>query len=122
MGLYEVTAEGIKAAMRCELVDEADLWGSDEALWQRLTSAEHSEVRRWVDLISPGTRFTWNEEQPVFRLSTKVRSIDPPVTGGDSVTPLSALDLTFAQYRNEYLTSKQGQWPMGVVPAPGAIA
>ena len=108
--------------MRCELVDEADLWGSDEAFWQRLTSAEHSEVRRWVDLISPGTLFTWNEEQPMFRLSTKVRSIDPPVTDGDSVTPLSALDPIFARYRKDYLNSKKEQWPMGIVPAPAIIA
>ncbi len=117
VGLYQLTAEAIKAANRYGLIGEADLWGSDEALWKKLESANHPEVRNWVKLITPGARFTMNEESPVFSVSTKVRSIDPPVTGEKSSTPLSVLDPAFARYRNKYLTSKQGQWSMGVVNA-----
>jgi hypothetical protein len=54
----------------------------------------------------------------MFRVSTKVRSIDPPVCHGNGVTPLSELDPDFGRYRSAYLTSKQGQWPMAIVPAP----
>lgn len=122
VGLYQLTAEAIKAAHQYGLIEEADLWGTDEALWEKLQSANHPEVRRWVRLITPGTRFTWSEEQPVFSVSTKVRSIDPPVTDGNSVTPLSLLDPDFARYRNEYLASKQGKWPMGLVNAPRFMA
>lgn len=118
VGLYQVTAEAIKAANRAGLIGEADLWGSDEVLWGKLRSATHPEVKRLVELITPGTRFTWSEEQPVFRVETKVRSIDPPVAHGNSVTPLSALDPAFARYRNEYLASKHGRWPMRVLGAP----
>lgn len=117
VGLYQVTAEAIKAANSAGLIGEADLWGSDAALWEKLRSAEHPGVKELVELITPGTRFTWSEEQPVFRVKTKVRSIDPPVASGNSVTPLSALDPAFAHYRNEYLASKQGRWPMGIVSA-----
>lgn len=122
VGLYQLTAEAIKAAKRYGLIEEADLWGADEALWRKLESADHPEVKRWVKLITPGTRFTWSEEQPVFSVATKVRSIDPLVTDGNSATPLSVLDPGFARYRNEYLASKRGQWPMGVVNAPGLMA
>ncbi|MDY0036600.1 MAG: HD domain-containing protein [Zoogloea oleivorans] len=122
VGLYQVTAEAIKAADRAGLIGAADLWGSDEALWRKLRSADHPEVTRWVELITPGTRFTWSEERPVFRVETKVRSIDPPVAYGSSVTPLSVLDSAFARYRNEYLADKQGRWPMGVVSASPCIA
>lgn len=117
VGLYQLTAEAIKAANQYGFIREADLWGSDESLWRRLESADHPEVRRWIKLITPGTRFTWSEENPVFRVSTKVRSIDPPVVNGTSITPLSELDPAFARYRTEYLASKQGQWPMGVLGA-----
>ena len=120
VGLYQVTAEAIKAAMRCGFIDEEDLWSTDEALWKILTSANYPEVRRWVDLITLGTRFTWSEEQPLFRISTKVRSIDPPVSDGTTLAPLSALDPAFAQFRDEYLTTKRRQWPMGLVNAPAA--
>lgn len=122
VGLYQLTAEAIKTASRYGLIAETDLWGSDDALWKKLESADHSEVRRWVELITPGTRFTWSQEQPVFSVSTKVRSIDPPVAGGNSVTPLSDLDPDFARYRNEYLSSKKGPWPMGIVNAHGIMA
>ena len=122
VGLYQLTAEAIKTANRYGFIGEADLWGSDEALWRKLESIDHPEVRHWVKLITPGTRFTWSEEQPVFSVSTKVRSIDPTVTDGNSVILLSVLDPVFDRYRNEYLTSKQGQWPMGVVNVPGVMA
>ena len=122
VGLYQLTAEAINAANRYGLIGEGDLWGSDEALWRKLASADHPEVRHWVKLITPGTRFIWSEEPPTFSVSAKVRSIDPPVTDGNSVTPLSVIDPAFAQYRDEYLNSKQGQWPMGVVTAPEVMA
>jgi hypothetical protein len=121
VGLYQLTAEAIKSASRHGLIEEADLWGSDQALWRKLESADHPEVRCRVKLITPGTRFVWSQEQPWFRVSTKVRSIDPPVADGNSATPLSVLDSAFARYRDEYMAGKQGHWPMGVVNAPGRI-
>ena len=122
VGLYQLTAEAIKAATRAGLIEEADLWGSDAALWEKLRSADHPEVRALVALITPGTRFTWNETQPLFQVETKVRSIDPAVAAGDSAIPLSELDSGFARYREEYLASKQGPWPMGVISAPRAAS
>jgi hypothetical protein len=122
VGLYQLAAEGIKAAKRSGLVGETDLWGSDTALWEKLQSADHPEVRDWIKRITPGTRFTWDEAHPVFRVAPKVRSIDPAVVTGNSVTLLSELDTTFRRYRNEYLVNKQGQWPMRIVNAPGLPA
>jgi len=118
VGLYQVTAEAIKAANRAGLIEEADLWGTDEVLWRKLRSTDHPEVKALVEQITPGTRFTWSEEQPAFRVETKVRSIDPPVVMGNAVIPLSEFDPAFARYRKEYLASKHGQWPMGIVSAP----
>lgn len=122
VGLYQLTAEAIKAADRLGLIEEADIWGTDAALWKKLCAAEHPEVRNLVRQITPGTRFTWNEERPVFEVSTKVRSIDPPVFDGSSVMPLSALDPDFARHRNAYLAGKSGKWPMGIVCAPERIS
>lgn len=122
VGLYQLTAEAIKAANRHGVITEADLWGSDETLWTKLQSAVHSDVKRWVELITPGTRFTWDELQPQFRVATKVRTIDPPVKNGDSAVPLSTIDPCFARDRDAYVASKQGDWPMGIACVPGIIA
>jgi len=122
VGLYQLTAKAIKIANQCGFLGEADLWDSDEALWKKLQSADHPEVRGLVKLITPGTRFTWNEKRPAFRVATKARSIDPSVANGRSVAPLSMLDPAFCLYRNEYLAGKQGQWSLSVVDAPGIVA
>jgi hypothetical protein len=121
VGLYQLTAEAIKVATRFGIIGEDDLWGSDEALWQKLRSANHPHVKELTNLITPGTRFTWEDESPVFRVATKIRSIDPPVANGKAVTPLSKLDSVFGRYREEYFAAKQGHWPMGIVRAPGAF-
>lgn len=117
VGLYQLTAEAIKIASSLGVVDEDDIWGSDENLWEKLCSADHPDVKKYVSLITPGTRFIWDEANPVFRIATKIRSIDPPVSSGNDVKPLSELDNTFGRYRKEYMSEKQGLWPMGVVRA-----
>lgn len=118
VGLYQVTAEAIKAANLAEVIGEQDLWGTDEDLWGKLRSTDHPEVKRLVALITPGVRFALSDEQPVFRVETKVRTIDPPVANGNSAVPLSELDPAFARYRTDYLASKRGAWPMKIVNAP----
>ncbi|MDH5327182.1 MAG: HD domain-containing protein [Gammaproteobacteria bacterium] len=118
VGLYQLTAEAIKAAQHFGVLQETDLWGTDDELWHKLTSSDLPEVKCWVDLLTPGTRFTWNKDEPVFSVTTKVRSIDPPVADGKSVTVFSDLDRAFATYRKEYISGKQGLWPMGVVTVP----
>jgi len=118
VGLYQVAAEAIKAAFQNELISDADIWGSDESLWQKLQATQVPAVSQWVKLLTPGTRFTWRESQPTFRVTTKVRSIDPPVSMRNSVSPLSELDSEFAQYRNAYLSEKQGVWSMAIVHGP----
>jgi len=120
VGVYQVAAEAIKAAVQIGAVSESDYWGSDEALWSRLRAAKHPEVRQWVDRLSPGTRFVADAPSPDFRVSPKVRSIDPPVLSNGAVSPLSELDAAFASYRTDCLAAKRGEWSMGVVSAPTA--
>lgn len=122
VGLYQLTAEAIKAAIKFGFIVEADLWGTDKVLWNKLCSANHPDVKGLIDNITPGTRFTWDAEHPAFSVATKVRSIDPPVVSGKAVTPLSGLDPVFGRYREDYLAGKQGLWPMGIVNAPGIPA
>lgn len=117
VGLYQLTAEAIKIASKLGVVEESDIWSSDDNLWEKLRSAQHPDIKHYVNLITPGTRFTWDDENPVFRVATKIRSIDPPVSVGNDVKPLSHLDTAFGRYRQEYMSEKQGLWPMGVVSA-----
>ncbi len=117
VGLYQLTAEAIKLASKLGVVKENDIWTTDDVLWGKLRSAEHPDIKHYVSLITPGTRFTWDDENPMFRVATKIRSIDPPVSIGDNVKPLSHIDTAFGRYRQAYMSDKKGIWSMGVVNA-----
>ncbi len=115
VGLYEVTARAIKTALRLGALTEEDFWGTDEQLWRKLHAIGDADAKQQLALISPATRFEWNEAHPTFRISTKLRTIDPDILLDGRFQPLSTLDTDFARYRADYLNRNQGQWPMRVV-------
>ncbi|HZD09710.1 MAG TPA: HD domain-containing protein [Candidatus Binatia bacterium] len=117
VGLYELTARAIRRALQGGHLQERDFWGTDQALWQMLQEAEDTAVQEMLALVSEQTGFTWDEDNPTFWVSTKLRSIDPDVRSGSSnVAPLSQLDHEFAIYREAYHSERQGAWPMRVIP------
>jgi uncharacterized protein len=115
VGLYEVTAQAIKAALQIGAISEDDFWGTDDQLWRKLHAIDDAEVQRQLRSVSPTTRFEWDEINPTFRVSTKLRTIDPDVLVDNRFVPLSALDADFARYRAGYLRSNAGKWPMRVI-------
>jgi len=122
VGLYELTARAIKTGQRLGAITEADIWSTDEQLWARLRMCDDPELQRQVVLISPDTQFAWDEANPTFRISTKLRTIDPDVLVAGRLRPLSAIDGEFARHRSDYLSSKRGKWPMRVIPHTGEDA
>jgi uncharacterized protein len=115
VGLYEVTAQAIRRALAVGVIRESDFWLTDEPFWHKLHRSDDAELHQWLTLISPRTHFEWDEDNPTFRVSTKLRAIDPEVMVAGRPIPLSALDADFAHHRHDYLQRKQGKWPMRVV-------
>jgi HD superfamily phosphohydrolase len=118
VGLYELTARAIRIAMKSGVLNEADLWKSDLHAWRRMQTASEPELSTAMALISTQTRFVWDEEDPTFWVSTKLRTIDPPVLINGSSQPLSVLDAEFARLQAAYLERKSGKWPMRVIEPP----
>ena len=117
VGLYELAARAIKTGLQVGAITEADIWGTDRAVWAKLQAWDNPELKSQLQLVSPETRFEWDEAAPTFRVSTKLRTVDPDVWMGGRFQPLSALDADFYRRRAEYLSSKQGKWPMRVIRA-----
>ena len=116
VGLYELTARAIRRGLDVGEIGEADLWETDEVLWQKLHAANDLVLQELLAQVSPATQFVWDEVAPTFWVSTKLRAIDPDVVGENGrLFPLSTLDPSFAQNRQHYLDSKTGKWPMRVV-------
>jgi hypothetical protein len=116
VGLYELCAQAVRRALAIGVITGADLWSTDEVVWGRLHSSRDGELLRLLGLVSPATQFIWDDDHPTFRVSTKLRTVDPHVLADGALVPLSALDADFAQQRAAYLTRKQGKWPIRVVP------
>lgn len=117
VGLYELTARAIRRGMEIGLISQADFWLTDEVLWQKLHAANDAYLQELLAQVSTETQFVWDEANPTFRVSTKLRAVDPDVLGEDGkLRPLSTLDANFAKLRSDYLNGKKGAWPMRVVP------
>jgi HD superfamily phosphohydrolase len=115
VGLYEVTARAIRRGLEINLIQEADFLLTDEPFWHKLQQSDDAQLNEWLSLISAETEFVWDEDNPAFRVSTKLRAIDPDVVIAGELRPLSTLDPHFKQQRTAYLNRKQGKWPMRVI-------
>jgi len=117
VGLYELTAQVIKAGLRAGDIAEQDIWATDAELWAKLIRSSNREVQRWLPLVSADTQFAWDEGQPNWWISTKIRTLDPNVMLNGTVQHLSALDPEFAAYRQAYLARKRDPSPLRVLGA-----
>jgi len=115
VGLYEITARAIKRALKLGVISEAEFWSTDAAVWETMHSSSDPELRRQLALVSPDTRFISDPEQPDFRISTKLRTIDPDVMIDGRLRKLSEINDLFNDYRLRYLRQKRGKWPVRIV-------
>jgi HD superfamily phosphohydrolase len=115
VGLYELTAQAIRIALDSGALTSNDLWSTDEIVWDKLHASPVPELQAQLSFISPGTLFAWDENAPTFRVSTKIRTIDPQVQLNGRLRLLSELDPDFARHRRAYLDRKSGQWPVRVI-------
>lgn len=114
VGIYELTARAIRRGLAVGAIDEEDFWDVDTAVWQKLHDHHDAALQRQLALVSPQTQIVWDEENPDFWVSTKIRTIDPDVVVNGELRPLSAVDAAFAMRREAYLARKNGKWPMRV--------
>lgn len=115
VGLYEVTAQAIRRALHIGALTEEDFWSTDALVWSTLQMHPDQKLRELLNLVSAETQFIWDETNPAFRISTKLRSVDPDVIIDDRLQPLSELDPGFASTRETYLNRKRGKWPFRVI-------
>ncbi len=114
VGWYAIMARALRAALDAGLLAEHELWGTDQAIMERLRAAGHPEVQRWLALLRPEVTFARVDAAPDMVVLPKVRAVDPPVLVEGQVKPLSKIDPDFAQRRQAYVESKQGEWGLAI--------
>ena len=111
----ELAAHAIRRGLEIGVLTEDDLWGTDHPAWEKLQASRDDQLQYHLSRVHADTRFEWDEQHPEFRVSTKLRSIDPDILLNETIQPLSSLDPDFAAHRETYLTQNSGKWPMRVI-------
>jgi uncharacterized protein len=114
IGWYVAMAQALGAAIKASVITESDLWGTDEAVLQRLRVAQLPEIQRWLDLLRWDVHFVRDDVHPDLVTLPKVRAVDPSVLVDEQARPLSHLDSDFARRKASYLAAKQGQWGLRI--------
>ncbi len=115
VGLYELAAQAIRRGIEIGILTETDILGTDHPAWEKLRSSIDPVLQHHFQRVRPDTIFVWDEDNPEFLVSTKLRSIDPDVLINTQLIPLSTLDHNFTRYRDNYLIQNCGQWPIRVI-------
>jgi len=115
VGLYELAARAIRRGIQVGVLTVAELWSTDRLSWEKLHASADQELQAILKLVSPDTIIVLDQSQPTFRISTKLRTIDPDVLINGQVRTLSALDPEFARLRTAYLEGNSGSWPIRVI-------
>ena len=115
VGLYELAAKAIRRGLEIDYISHDDLWGQDKDIWNYLGLCSDEELQYNYRRVNADTQFVWDEESPEFRISTKLRSIDPEILLNGSPKTLSELDEEFSIYRENYISENSGKWPMRVI-------
>ena len=115
VGWYAAAAKALQAALRHGLIAEADFAGTDVALLNRVRASDLPEIQRWLTLLKPEVDFVRDKDAPDLIALPKVRAVDPGVLVRGRVIPLSQLDSRFANYRESYITNKQGEWGLRIL-------
>jgi hypothetical protein len=116
IGWYVAMARALGASIEAGVLVESDLWGTDEAVLQRLRAARLPQVQRWLDLLRWDVHFVRDDVHPELVTLPKVRAVDPSVLADGQARPLSHLDPDFSRRKASYLAGKQGQWGLRIKP------
>jgi HD superfamily phosphohydrolase len=114
VAIYELTAMAIRRALEIGELSEDDFWGGDEELWEKLKESRDEVVNEYVSLINTETTFVWDDENPDFKVSTKIRTIDPDVLVNNRLVKLSELEPSFSEKRKAYVMGSEGAWPVRI--------
>jgi HD superfamily phosphohydrolase len=115
VGWYAVMARALQEALAQEVITSADFRSTDAVILTTLQSANSPQIDYWLQLLRTDVDFIRVNSDPDLVTLPKVRAVDPPVLQDNGVIPLSTLDRRYAQHKETYIKSKQGEWYLRIL-------
>ncbi len=117
-GMYKLAADAIRVALAAGTIDRHDLWLTDNAFWDKLSSSPDPDVQEALELVSVDTKISIEPDQPDFVVSPKFRWIDPEVVADSGeIRPLSSLDSEWHERLEDYRQRRAGCMPIKIKAA-----
>jgi len=93
--MYKVLAEAIKLGLEKKVIDEDDLFTTDDELMVKLKASKNKKILKFINLLNPDFKIKIDQNHYHFHLRTKLRYIDPKILVGQRLVRLSTLDKRF---------------------------
>lgn len=103
--LNKVFGQVINEALGKEIIEEEDLFGTDEELLEVLKNSENDLIQEKLDALEGGFEIVVGADNPDFTVYPKPRFVDPPVIANQSICKASdfseKLETRIKEHRNE---------------------
>lgn len=95
IAIYKVLAQAIKISLEKKIIDENDLFTTDDQLMVKLKASKNKKILKFINLLTPHFKIKIDQSHYHFHLKTKLRYIDPKILVGQGLMRLSILDKEF---------------------------
>lgn len=115
--IYDQTSTMLMRALSIGILTDSDIhYGTDDAVWQRLSSTQDDIIQTCYRAILEHEKHIIVDEQDFTKkYKAKFRGIDPLVKIGDTVSRLTELDETFSQKYHAAQRKIEAGWSVKIV-------
>jgi HD superfamily phosphohydrolase len=112
--LAKTLAEIIKLALDREYITRADLHGTDNKLYRKLTAIEDKEIQEKLKLMTKDIVVTSDDEEFEMHVYTKLRAINPKVKIGNDIKVLSEICEKYSNMQKEYIENHKKGFKLNI--------
>lgn len=106
--LYEVFAEIIRRAMDIDILEEEDLFSTDQKVMDRLRESEDEVIQEKLQLLDEGMDIERNSEDFDYRAETKARYVDPYIDTDEGLKQVSEFSEKVSEKIKEHREEVEG--------------
>ncbi|TKT84737.1 HD domain-containing protein [Dyadobacter frigoris] len=115
LGLYELMAQLTQTGFLKSIITEADVWLTDQQLWNKVSSSPDPELQFQILQITKVPDFVLADKYPWRILTPKIRTINPALWMDGKKVLLTDLDTDFRSDLTAYNQMKQRILPLQLV-------
>lgn len=103
--LFHTVSEMMRMAISKGIVEEADVFATDDEVIEKLKNSNDKEIKEMLDLIY-NMEVIENQKDYDIHLKSKVRYVDPKILIGNEISRLSEIDGEYKDLMENFITGR----------------